>query len=1041
MALSMKMDSDEEESFVIIGKQVEQLEEDEARKKPVSVHDLPFKDSKGRQRFHGAFTGGFSAGYFNSVGTKEGWAPSTFVSSRSSRNDQVSQKAEDFMDEDDFGEHGIAPRKIATAETYTSEERQRKRKALASAVTGDAIGQKDTTLMDLVVPDSLPIGIRLLRKMGWKEGQGVGPRISSKNRKKKKSSNEGKVYGCMMPDVPNSSTEDEGSDEEYLKNVTFAPKDSNPISFDAKDNVHGIGYRGLNPSAALPSAHINLFEPPPVRSSKGKRGIRGKGFGVGALEEDDDDIYGVDHLSNYDMSMDIEDDNHLSGWTAPKGLSKDSGSTPVGYVGKLLAGFTLSTKTLKSNKVYPPPVLPQHFKPVHRFKGPVIEESVSRLTANLTKPELKKSPLTAVDRALALGEAPVLVGSVFDLVSEEDKDKMKKAKSGTLSIEESENSSPVFLKPIENSPALMSTNKTKSSRWDLTVRKTNEIELENTKERVDEHKNNVAFSPSTSFQATPSHQSSLSVTSVESTPPTVPTKPLFAGNLTAYKPFAKTPDKQERYEKYLSLVNQGKKDAYLEITSGQMTEWEREREKDEFIRASKLYKPLSNMMASRFTTARFDDETETVDIPKEGNDKSDKDKAAEMKMFGQLTRDNIEWHPDKVLCKRFNVPDPYPGSSITGLPTIKRDKYSVYNFLSFPSQEFVSQDTINTPPLAIEPKKDEENVSETKDDKKETSRVSFNIKKKVSIFNVLFEDNASVSGQKTTDNQVKTVDIKNITTENKRSESTLTETKDNVAGEKETTKAPSLDLYRAIFNSSDSDESSSSNDEEEEKIQPEKTVEQQKLNFALNETKPPDISPATLKPSVPIPSTSGSRLPGDDSIIQTIEERLSPSISSHHDASMVSSSTNVSKHSVSSSDSDEEMFGPALPKPSSSHENRLQQALDDHGKSYKPKHKYKSKRKEKYEEKHRNRHKEKSREKLKSKHKIKDKKSKHKKNKNKKSKKHKKKKSKHMESESSDDSDCIIVSEDEKNVKSIDQEILSRLRDVPGKRLTAADFM
>jgi hypothetical protein len=29
-------------------------------------------DEKGRRRFHGAFTGGFSAGYYNSVGSKEG---------------------------------------------------------------------------------------------------------------------------------------------------------------------------------------------------------------------------------------------------------------------------------------------------------------------------------------------------------------------------------------------------------------------------------------------------------------------------------------------------------------------------------------------------------------------------------------------------------------------------------------------------------------------------------------------------------------------------------------------------------------------------------------------------------------------------------------------------------------------------------------------------------------------------------------------------------------------------------------------------------
>lgn len=30
------------------------------------------RDENGKRRFHGAFTGGFSAGYFNTVGSKEG---------------------------------------------------------------------------------------------------------------------------------------------------------------------------------------------------------------------------------------------------------------------------------------------------------------------------------------------------------------------------------------------------------------------------------------------------------------------------------------------------------------------------------------------------------------------------------------------------------------------------------------------------------------------------------------------------------------------------------------------------------------------------------------------------------------------------------------------------------------------------------------------------------------------------------------------------------------------------------------------------------
>lgn len=49
------------------------LSADEPLRKPVPLHEQTVKDEKGRyQRFHGAFTGGFSAGYFNTVGSKEG---------------------------------------------------------------------------------------------------------------------------------------------------------------------------------------------------------------------------------------------------------------------------------------------------------------------------------------------------------------------------------------------------------------------------------------------------------------------------------------------------------------------------------------------------------------------------------------------------------------------------------------------------------------------------------------------------------------------------------------------------------------------------------------------------------------------------------------------------------------------------------------------------------------------------------------------------------------------------------------------------------
>lgn len=49
------------------------LFEDEEMDKKQNMYNQPFRDAKGSKRLHGAFTGGFSAGYWNTVGSKEGW--------------------------------------------------------------------------------------------------------------------------------------------------------------------------------------------------------------------------------------------------------------------------------------------------------------------------------------------------------------------------------------------------------------------------------------------------------------------------------------------------------------------------------------------------------------------------------------------------------------------------------------------------------------------------------------------------------------------------------------------------------------------------------------------------------------------------------------------------------------------------------------------------------------------------------------------------------------------------------------------------------
>ena len=55
------------------------------------------------------------------------------------------------------------------------------------------------------------------------------------------------------------------------------------------------------------------------------------------------------------------------------------------------------------------------------------------------------------------------------------------------------------------------------------------------------------------------------------------------------------------------------KGSSADIPLGSMTEWERQRENEEFTRAANLYRPLSGLMATRFVSTKHKDE-DTVEV-------------------------------------------------------------------------------------------------------------------------------------------------------------------------------------------------------------------------------------------------------------------------------------------------------------------------------------------------------------------------------------------------------------------------------------------
>ncbi|NXD28859.1 GPTC1 protein, partial [Spelaeornis formosus] len=767
----------EEEDLVSYGSALQPLQEGERIKKPVPLQEQTVKDAKGRyQRFHGAFTGGFSAGYFNTVGTKEGWTPSAFVSSRQKRAGRTILGPEDFMDEEDLSEFGIAPKDITTTDDFASKAKDRikeKAKQIAGAV---APIPGTTAFDDLIGPSKITVGVELLRKMGWKEGQGIGPRVKRKPCRQKPDPTV-KIYGCALPPGLSEASEDE-EDDYQPENVTFAPKDVMPVDLTPKHNVHGLGYKGLDPSQALFGAsgreHLNLFTGgseetsnflDDLRHSEGRKlGITGQAFGVGALEEEDDDIYATDTLSKYDTVLkDEEPGDGLYGWTAPKQYkSKKRPEGEFKYIGKILAGFSLASKPSAALKIYPPPSLPRNYRPVHYFRPvitagsencrvqKVLEESTGKLESDPA--HQSRHALTAAQRREQLGETELKgpAPSILEYLSEKDRQRLKEVKQAS----EQQMKAKILSQQAPKSRLQLASPEDAAHKW----RKLLEGQLEN------------------------------------------------AGS-SDFKPFAKDPEKQKRYENFVKSLKQGEKGSLERFLDPNMTEWERGREQEEFCRAAMFYRSSNSTLSSRFTRAKYEDDVDKVEVPRDQeNDIDDKEKAVKMKMFGKLTRDMFEWHPDKLLCKRFNVRHPYPDSSLVGLPKVKRDKYSVFNFLT------VSEPTTSVTQATNE--KIQENNSLNKPRKSSRWDVSDKDQEKkdsISEFISLARSKADVqqhppvpaaeeSGTGTTETPpaVVTDDDKNQEEESKR---------------------PPMDLFKAIFVSSSDEKSSSSEEESDEEQQ------------------------------------------------------------------------------------------------------------------------------------------------------------------------------------------------------------------------------
>jgi hypothetical protein len=203
-------------------------------------------DEQGRTRFHGAFTGGFSAGYFNTVGSSEGFKPAQFVSSRSRRADVSVRSVANYMDEGD----GLLGGKLSTnsgLDSFAVPASGAVRPSDEAGSLGAALG------VEIVQQQSDTIGKKLLATMGWRVGHGIGPRVTKKRINYFASDRQ------IHADVEVHPGADLSKLPSALRNskVTFAPDDeAQRIAFPPpKLDVYGLGFDARKSGSLAASLH------------------------------------------------------------------------------------------------------------------------------------------------------------------------------------------------------------------------------------------------------------------------------------------------------------------------------------------------------------------------------------------------------------------------------------------------------------------------------------------------------------------------------------------------------------------------------------------------------------------------------------------------------------------------------------------------------------------------------------------------------------------------------------------------------------------
>jgi len=461
------------------------------------------------------------------------------------------------------------------------------------------------------------MGVKLLQRMGWREGQGIGPRRRRKARSGDETGNDG--------------------GETHL----FAPDDTRMVSFNRKTDRFGLGFSRedrlgaetqRNPLSTTRMEDSDEDDSQPFSRNRRptKPKVKKSGLGVGVLNDtgsDDEDPYEIGPKISYNRVIGGDKKKRKGGIVASSSTAKAPSQTvflsqklttqakQAGFRrchdGKLpLDGFVLASTPLiqdQENK-YPPPAVPEGWKPSKLAQAVSTSSSVWTSTADAAR----GSTLDPSARAALLGETALPGKSIFDFISPEVRDKLAQA-SGRINLPQGRG---------EAAPEgfRLSEADRQKTLWHLVP-------------RLDPKVAQAALDRGTS----------------------------------GWMPYAEDAAKRSRYRSFLESMTGQRHDLPERVTGSSTEEWTTEMR--EFSQAAQVFKPISGLMASRFTSSKVEGPKLASDHPdaqdgagglsaREDVKKDPAEEAATLGMFGPMTRSRIDFYPTRLTCKRFGIKPP-----------------------------------------------------------------------------------------------------------------------------------------------------------------------------------------------------------------------------------------------------------------------------------------------------------------------------------------------------------------------------------------------